>query len=322
MNPFRIDTPFHPFVKPRASGHLAVGDLHSLWWEETGPQDGAPVVVLHGGPGGGIKPYYRRLLDPSLHRGIFFDQRGCGRSTPSGSLVENTTQALVADMEALRTALGIDRWTVVGGSWGSTLALAYAQAHPERVSALVVTGVFLAGPDDIHWLWGGARAVFPEVFAARDAWLTPSERADPRAAFRRRILEGDPSNAAAAGRILGAVEGQTLDLYPPDPPEDQDACDKNAAIGSRIAAWYDAHDYFLRPEQLLKDADRLAGIPGAVIAGRSDMCTPPIGAWKLAQAWPDARLTIVAAAGHRWSDVHLGSVLVPEIARLAGGDAA
>ncbi len=319
MSVFRADTPFHPFQpRPRESGLLEVGEGHEIWWEETGPADAPPVVVLHGGPGGDIRPYYRRLLDPAAHRGIFFEQRGCGRSRPFGRLEDNTTLASIADMERLRQARGIERWTVVGGSWGSTLALAYAQAHPERVAGLVLSGVFLARREDLWWWWEGARFVFPEVYAARDGFLTPKERGDPRAAFRDRILGPDPKIAAEAAVLLGRAESQTLDLLPPPPPEDPDQIEPKDAVYGRILAWYDAHDFFLEENQLIADAGRLAGVPGAIVAGRSDMCTPVKGAYDLTAAWPDARLTIVAGAGHRWNDEKLlgQEHFVGEIARM------
>jgi len=318
MSVFRADTAFHPFVpRPRESGWLAVGDGHEIWWEETGPADGAPVLVLHGGPGGQIKPYYKRLLDPQRHRGIFFEQRGCGRSRPFGALDGNTTWDSVADIEKLRQARGVEHWTVVGGSWGSALALAYAQTHPTRVAALVVSGVFLCRREDLWWWWEGGRFVFPEVYAARDGFLPESERNDPRAAFRKRVLDPDPAIHLPAATLLGRAEGQILDLWPPPPPEDPEAIDANDAVYGRILAWYDAHDFFFRENQLIENVATLSGIPGAIIAGRSDMCTPVKGAWDLAQAWPDARLTVVAAAGHRWSDETLGRVVVSEIARLS-----
>lgn len=317
-SPFRIDTAFHGFGEAaRSHGWLRISDLHEIYWEERGPVGGAPVLVLHGGPGGDIRPYYRRLLDPNRHRGVFFEQRGCGRSRPFGELRENTTWRSVEDIEALREHLGVERWMVVGGSWGSALALAYAETHSERVSALVVSGVFLCRAEDSHWWWEGARAVFPEVYAARDAFLEPSERADARGAFNRRIASGNPDIAEAAATFLSHVESQTLDLWPPTPPEDPTASDPKGAAYGRILSWYDQNDYFFEESQLLSEAARLKGIPGAIVAGRADMCTPAKGAWDLAQCWPLARLSIVPAAGHRWSDEMLGRVLVSEIARLA-----
>ncbi|WP_301749763.1 prolyl aminopeptidase [uncultured Erythrobacter sp.] len=303
-------------ANPRASGHLDCGDGHQVWWELTGNPAGVPVVVVHGGPGGSIRPYYRRLIDPDHQQGVFFDQRGCGKSLPAGALDHNTTPDLVADMERLRTHLGFERWTVLGGSWGSTLALAYAEAHPERVAGLVVSGVYLARAFDVWWWWQGGGHVFPEVFAARDAWLPEDERSDPRSAFIRRILDLDPAIHRTAAHILGMAESQTLDLWPATPGDDLSEITDAAVQSARIFAHFEAHDYFLAPDQLLRDAGRLAGVPGAIVAGRSDMCTPPQSAWDLAQAWPDARLHIVPAAGHRWNDEQLCRPIIAELARL------
>jgi proline iminopeptidase len=319
MMPFRQDTGFFPpVIAPRASGHLEVGDGHAIWWEETGPANGRPVLVLHGGPGGSIRTYYRRLLDPARHRGLFFDQRACGKSTYTDPFAANTTQALVADMEKLRQARGIDRWTVVGGSWGSTLALAYAEAHPERLSGLVVTGVYLARAWDIAWWWGGWGPILPDVLAVRDAILPPAERANPRLAFRQRIRNPDPAVWRPAAEALAMSSTETLDLMPAQIPDKANWLDERGLLSSRLHLHYDEAEFFLQPNQLLKNAGRLAGIPGAIIAGRNDLCTPPKGAWDLKMAWPDARLSIVAAAGHRWNDEAIGRVLVPEIGRIAG----
>ncbi len=317
---YRSDTAFFPPVAtPRASGHLDVGDGQKLWWEEFGPATGIPVVIVHGGPGGYSKPYYRRLLDPARHRGILFDQRGCGKSLPFGTLQDNTTWHLVADMEKLRLARGVDRWIVVGGSWGSTLALAYAEAHPEHVAGLLVSGVHLADVADRDWWWEGVRTVYPEVLAARDSLLTPEERrGDLRAAFLARVLDPDPAIHGPAATVLGNAEGQALDLYAPDPPDDLEEMDAIAISGMRMFAHYDKALGFLRPGQLLADAHRLAGVPGEIVSGRSDMCTPPRAAYELARAWVGSRLTIVPAAGHRWSDEALGRAMIASIGRLAG----
>lgn len=314
---YRADTALaRPVPKPADSGLLKVSGGHSIWWEETGPSDGVPVLVIHGGPGGYIKPYYRRLLDPARHRGLFFDQRGCGRSEPAGTFAGNTTADLISDIEALRVARGVERWIVMGGSWGSTLALAYAQAHPDRVAALLVSGVFLARQEDQDWWWRGVESVFPDVVEARDSLLSAEEKSDPRAAFLKRVLDPDPEIHRPAAAVLGAAEGQTLDLWPSAPPEDPELVTDAEVVSMRLFAHYDVNDYFLAENQLLRDAHRLAGVPGAIVAGRSDMCTPPKGAWDLSKAWPEGRLTIVAAAGHRWNDEILGRVVVNELARL------
>lgn len=315
--PFRHDTPFHPPVPmPRVSGHLDVGEGHRIWWEETGPEQGPPVLVLHGGPGGSVRPYYRRLLDPCIHRGIFFDQRGCGRSVAPPDMASNTTSHLIADIEALRRTRGIERWVVCGGSWGSTLALAYAEAFPERCAGLVVSGVFLARPVDIDWWWHGAAYVFPDVFSGRDAFLSEAERRNPRRAILARIRSGDETAAREAAAMLVYSETQTLDVLPPTVPDDPSEISAAIMTYAGIFAHYDAQDYFLEPGALIGGAARLRGIPGAIIAGRHDMCTPPGGAWDLHKAWDGSSLRIVANAGHRWNDEVLGLVFVPELARI------
>jgi proline iminopeptidase len=319
MQPYRQDTAYWPAVyAPRLAGHLPVGDGHAIWWEETGPADGRPVLVLHGGPGGNIRVYYRRLLDPSRHRGIFFDQRACGKSTYEDPMRENNTPALIADIEKLRVARKVDRWTVVGGSWGSTLALAYAQAHPNRVSGLVVSGVYLARPWDMDWWWSGWGPILPDVLAVRDSILTSEERRDPRAAFARRVMSDDPAVYRPAMEVLGVSNGQTLDLMPQTPGDDPNWLNERAILSSRIAMVYDQAEYWLKPNQLIENAHKLSRIPVAIVAGRNDLVTPPQGAWDLKLALPQAKLSIVAAAGHRWNDEALGRVMVPEIARVAG----
>ncbi|WPZ02630.1 prolyl aminopeptidase [Blastomonas marina] len=313
----RVDTGLHPFADESfSSGWLQTDLLHRIYYEEVGNRDGIPVLVIHGGPGGEIRPYYKRLIDKERCRGVFFDQRGCGRSLPFGSLDENNTWALVSDMEQLRKHLSIDQWLLLGGSWGSALALAYAQTYPERVTALVISGVFLCRQEDVDWWWEGARTIFPEVFAARDEFLDPDERSNPRLSFHKRILDGDSSTSFSTSLMLSEVEGQTLDLWPslqPDPSEEEKV--KMAAY-ARILCWFDQNRFFLEEGQLLKDAYKLADIPGAIIAGRSDICTPPKGAWDLSREWGAANLTIVAAAGHRWSDELLGSAISREVERL------
>lgn len=316
MLPFRIDTPFHPFRSAyRVEGRLAVGDGHEIWWAETGPETGPAVVMVHGGPGGSIRPYHLRVFHPDF-RLIVFEQRGSGRSTPAGGLEANTTAHLIADMERLREARAVDRWTVVGGSWGSTLGLAYAQAHPERTAGLVVSGVFLATEREAAWMGEGLRAVFPEVFAARDAFLGPEERSQGQTALLRRIMDSDPSIAIPAATFLSHMEFQSLSLYPPLPPQDPAALDPDSAAYGRLLAHFEINRYFLEDGQLLREAGRLHGVPGAIVAGRADMCTPPQAAYDLASVWPGSRLTVVAAAGHRWNDEALAMALVPEIERV------
>ncbi|MDX2238716.1 MAG: prolyl aminopeptidase [Hyphomonadaceae bacterium] len=313
---FRLDTGLKPPRAPYVSGMLAVGDGHELYWEEAGDPDGTPLLIVHGGPGGGINPYYRQMFDPTQWRAILFEQRGCGRSVPYGSLAANTTTHLVADMEALRIARRVERWVVLGGSWGSTLALAYAQAHRTRCAALVVTGVFLARAEDRDWWWRGARALFPELWAGlRDA-IPEAERGDLRQAYLARILGDDPDASLAALKAMLAYETQMLDLFPNWQRLQNLQESQNMAAMGRLYGHYDANAHFLEEGQLLAQAPRLAGLPGWIVNGRYDSCTPPSGAYDLAQAWPDARLRIVPAAAHVWNDPIL-SLAIDEALRGA-----
>lgn len=288
---------------------LEVGDGHRVYHEVCGRDDGVPLVVLHGGPGGSIRPYYRQLANPERYRSVFFDQRGCGLSTPYGELQSNTTAHLVADMEQLRIHLGIDSWVVLGGSWGSALALAYAQAHPDRVRALIVTGVFLARQTDIDWWWHGARSLYPDVWKVLNDFLPQQERSQLRMAYLRRILNPDESVHGPAVRAMLRYETQTLDVFPTPARLEGLMESKQLLAQGRLHAYYDLNSYFLRDNQLLEDAYRLSEVPGAILNGRFDGITPPRGAFELAQAWPKARLEIVPMAGHAWNDPILGIAL-------------
>jgi len=313
----RADSAFYPPSDPHASGHLAVDDVHAIYWEETGNPNGVPLVVLHGGPGGGIRWFHGRVADPQRFRIIVFDQRGSGKSTPFGAIEQNTTQHLVSDLEALRRHLGIETWIVLGGSWGSALALAYAEAHPLSCRALIVFGVIVERRADLWWWWEGARFVYPEVWETfRDA-LPPEERDNLRENYVRRVLDPDPSIHGPAAAAWARYEAQTLDVWPDRAFIDGIAV-SNATIGAaRIFAHYDRHNFFLAEEQLFHNAHRLAGIPGSIINGRFDMCTPPRAAFELHKLWPQAEFTIVPAAGHRWTDELIAHALVRAVARAA-----
>ncbi len=315
--PFRIDTAFHPPVfEPRESRWLPVGDGHELYWEEIGPRDGTPVLVLHGGPGGATRASHRRLLDPTKHRGILFHQRGAGNSRFEELLRANTAEHLVADIERIRIARGIERWTVIGGSWGATLALLYAQTHPERTVSLVVSGMFLGRPIDFDWFWNGVRHIYPDVIDARDAWL-PEESGPPREAFRSLILGDDIKLAREAAAMISHAEAQIVTTEPLGFAEDPTIIEDRVYRSGQILSHFDANDYFVGPNKLLDNIGRLSGIPGAIIVGRADLCTPPGGAYDLHKAWPESDLTIVPNAGHKWVDEMLGWALVPAIARMA-----
>jgi proline iminopeptidase len=284
-----------PPVEPYASGMLEVGDGHTVYWEESGNPDGVPVLFVHGGPGAGCAPAYRRFFDPSFWRIILFDQRGCGRSLPAASVAANTTQALVADMERLRTHLGVKRWVLFGGSWGSTLALAYGQAHPQRALAFVLRGVFLFRPAEVEWFMTGMGTFFPDAhqrFAAHVA----GDGDDALGAWYRRLTAPDPAVHLPAARLWCAYEEACARLVPR--PDSAAASDAACLAMARIECHYMVHDGFLAPNQLLAGMEKIRHLPGIVVQGRYDVVCPPVTAWELAQAWPECRLTMVPDAGH------------------------
>ncbi len=313
----RRDASLYPPLAPHLGGDLAVDDLHTIHWEEAGAPDGMPLVILHGGPGGGIRPYHWRVCDPARFRMIDFDQRGCGRSTPFGSLERNTTWDLVEDLERLRRDRGVERWIVVGGSWGSALGLAYAETHPDRCLGLVISGVIVERREDLWWWWEGARFIYPEVWEAfRDA-LPPEERGALRANYVRRVLDPDPAVHGPAAMAWLRYEGQTLDVWPDTNAIDAVKLDAATIGAARIFAHYDRHDFFLADSQLLRDAHRLAGVPGFILNGRFDMCTPPRTAWDVHKAWPGSEFAIAPAAGHRWTDPLIAREFTRAIERVA-----
>lgn len=293
---------FYPPVEPYDSGLLDVGDGNRIYWETCGNPDGKPAVFLHGGPGGGLLPDNRRFFDPSAYRIVLFDQRNCGRSVPHAgdprvSLDDNTTPHLVADMERLREHLSVDRWLVFGGSWGSTLALAYAQAHPGRVTEMVLRGVYLVRPPDEAWAFTptGAAHLFPAEWAAfRDA-IPPAERDDLIAAYGRRIGDPDPAVHLPAAWAWIGWELAANTLLPVPPPD----LDETLVVAfARITHHYISRGGFLPDGGLLAGVDRIRHIPAVIVNGRYDMKTPPDQAWDLHRAWPEAEFHIVEDAGH------------------------
>jgi proline iminopeptidase len=295
----------YPPVDPHASGMLGVGDGHRIYWEVSGNPDGKPVVFLHGGPGSGSSPLQRRLFDPAAYRIVLFDQRGCGRSTPSvvdpdADLSANTTWHLVADMEALRAHLEIDRWQLFGGSWGATLAMAYAQRYPDRVSEIVLRGVFLLRERELDWMYrGGAGHLFPEAWAS---FVSVVASGDPLAGYHRLVNDPDPAVRARAAAAWSNWEGATVSLVP-DPNLVATYADPAFAVPfARIALHYFVHGGWLEPDQLVRDAGKLAGIPGRIVQGRYDAVCPPVTAWDLHQAWPDSTLQLLPHAGHAVTD--------------------
>jgi proline iminopeptidase len=313
----RRDTAFFPPLEPYASGHLPVDDLHRIYWEEAGNPAGIPIVLLHGGPGGGIRPYHFRSFDPTRFRAIAYDQRGCGRSTPFACLERNTTPLLVEDLEAIRKDRGIDRWIVVGSSWGSALGLAYAEAYPASCLGVLVFGVIVERKEDLWWWWEGARFIFPEVWEVFRDQLPPEERGDLRGNYVRRVLDPDPAIHGPAALAWLRYEAQTLDVWPQDSTIAGITLSEALIGAARVFAHYDKHDFFLKDTELLDNAHRLAGVPGIVLNGRFDMCTPPRTAWDVHKAWPGSEFVIAPAAGHRWTDPILARDVAWAIERLA-----
>ena len=293
----------YPPIEPYDSGHLDVGDGHSVYWELVGNPDGIPAVFLHGGPGAGCSADHRRLFDPERYRVLLFDQRGCGRSKPHAGLEANTTWHLVADMERFREMLGVDRWLVFGGSWGSCLALAYAQTHPQRVSQLVLRGIFTLRRDELQWFYQeGASWVFPEIWEGYLAPIPAQERGDLMAAYRKRLTDPDRAVQVAAARAWSLWEGRTLTLLPDEKIEAQHGDEEFALAFARIENHYFVNEGFFEEGQLIRDAHKLKDMSGVIVQGRYDMCTPMRTAWDLHKAWPEARFTVVPAAGHAFSE--------------------
>ena len=310
----------YPAIEPYRSGMLEVGDGHSLYWEQSGNPEGKPAVFLHGGPGAGCSPDHRRLFDPERYSVLLFDQRGCGRSTPHASLEANTTWHLVADIERLREAAGIERWLVFGGSWGSTLALAYAQAHPDRVTGLTLRGVFTFLPYEVDWLYkdGGASQVFPDKWEAFLAAIPEKERGDLVEAYARRLDDPDAAVRLAAAQAWSRWEAEVVTLLPNPELVAQSVEDRHAVAIARIENHYMRHLGWLEDRQLLRDVERIRSIPGIIVQGRYDICTPPRAAWDLHRAWPEADLRIVPDAGHSFAEPGILDGLVRATDELAG----
>ncbi len=301
-----------PELQPYNRGRLKVSDLHEIFFEECGNPSGKPVVVLHGGPGGGISPFLRRLHDPQAYRIVLFDQRGCGNSTPRAELRENTTWDLVADIERLRELLQIERWQVVGGSWGSTLALAYAETHPSRVSELILRGIFTVRKREIDWFYQeGASFLFPDEWEKYLAPIPAHERHDMVGAYYKQLTSDDRAVRLNAARAWSQWEGATLSLLPNPQRVDEFANDEFALAFARIECHYFVNrGFFARDDQLLADVEKLSGIPGVIIQGRYDVVTPMETAWLLHRAWPGAQFQIIEAAGHTTTEPGITSALV------------
>jgi proline iminopeptidase len=294
----------YPEIAPYRTGRLRVSELHEIYFEECGSPAGKPVVLLHGGPGGSINPVMRRYHDPRSYRIVLFDQRGCGRSTPHASLEENTTWYLVDDIERLREHLGIERWQVFGGSWGSTLGIAYAETYPERVTELVLRGIFTLRRSELEWFYQeGSSWMFPDAFEDYLRVIPEAERSDMIAAYHRRLTSPDSDVQIEAARAWSAWEGKTLSLLPDADRVRRFSEDHYALAFARIECHYFVNrGFFGSDDQLIADAHRLAAIPGIIVHGRYDVVTPVKIALDLARNWPEAKLRIVPDAGHAMTE--------------------
>jgi proline iminopeptidase len=290
----------YPDIQPFDSGTLSVSPLHTLYYEQSGNPNGKPVVFLHGGPGGGTNPKCRRFFDPAIYRIVLFDQRGCGKSTPHAELTDNTTWDLVADIERMRTHLSIDRWQVFGGSWGSTLALAYAQTHPDKVTELVLRGIFLLRRSELEWFYQqGCNALYADAWETyRDA-IPEVERADMMSAYYRRLTSPDAATRIAAARAWSVWEGATSFLWQDRTHIASSGENEFALAFARIECHYFVNGGFLEHDnQLLRNVERIRDIPAIIVQGRYDVVCPMRSAWDLHRAWPEADLKIVQDAGH------------------------
>jgi proline iminopeptidase len=293
----------YPKIEPYETGRLDVGDGHSLYWERCGTRGAKPVVFLHGGPGAGCSPDHRRQFDPERYDILLFDQRGCGRSTPHASLEANTTWHLVEDIERLRQMIGVERWMVYGGSWGSTLSLAYAQAHPQRATELVLRGIFTFRQTELDWLYlYGASEIFPDKWEEFLAPIPEAERDDLVAAYHRRLTGADAAEQLQAAKAWSKWEAETVTLLPNPAVIEEHTSDDFAIAIARIENHYMINKGWIEEGALIRDAGILADIPGVIVQGRYDCCTPPAAAWDLHQAWPQARLEIVPDGGHLYNE--------------------
>jgi proline iminopeptidase len=301
----------YPEIEPYVRHSLSVDHPHQLYIEECGNPNGIPVVFLHGGPGAGCEPFQRRFFDPLRYRIVLFDQRGCGRSTPHAELNGNSTQSLVADIERVREHLGIDRWLVFGGSWGSTLGLVYAETHPDVVTGLVLRGVFLCRPRDIQWFYqDGASYLFPDYWRDYVAPIPESERGALVSAYYQRLTGADEFTRMAAAKAWSLWEGRTATLLPRQAVIEHFSNPFTALSLARIECHYFMHDSFLEPDQILNQAHRLRGIPGVIVHGRYDVVCPVEQAFALHEAWPQAHLEVIADAGHSATEPGIVDALV------------
>lgn len=302
----------YPLIAPYHEGQLQVSELHTLHFEESGNPQGKPIVLLHGGPGGGCPPYYRQYFHPQKWRLIMFDQRGCGQSQPHAELRENTTWDLVSDIERLREHLGIKKWCVFGGSWGSTLSLAYSQTHPERCLGLILRGIFLLRQKELRWFYQeGASYIFPDAWEEYLKPIPVDERDDLLTAYYRRLTSPDLKVRQAAARAWSIWEASTSRLFTDTQLMQTFGEDKFAEAFARIECHYFINKGFLKDDnQLLLNVDQIRHIPGVIVQGRYDVVCPMVSAWELHKAWPEAEFIVVPDAGHSMSEVGIRSALI------------
>ena len=321
LGPSQVDLrPLYPKIEPYDQGHLAVSGHHEVYYEQCGNPDGKPVVFVHGGPGGGATEDYRRFFDPDAYRIVLFDQRGCKRSRPYASLQDNTTWHLVDDIEAIREHLAIERWQVFGGSWGSTLSLSYAEKHPERVTELVLRGIFMLRRKELLWFYQeGASQLFPDAWEKYLEPIPEVERGDLMSAYYRRLTSEDETTRVTAARAWSIWEGSTSLLYPSEEKIAETGADEFAVAFARIECHYFVNGgFFATEDQLLREVDRIRHIPTVTVQGRYDVVCPARSAWDLYRRWPESELVIVDDAGHSASEPGNRSELVRATDRFRG----
>ena len=301
-------------IQPYDSGHIRVSPFHELYYEQSGTPNGKPVVFLHGGPGAGLVPDYRRFFDPNAYRVILFEQRGAGRSRPHASLDDNTTWHLVEDIEKIRAQFGVEQWLVFGGSWGSTLALAYAETHPERVTGLVLRGIFLCRPKEIRWFYEdsqGASAIFPDVWEQYVGLIPEAERSDMIGAYYRRLTSDDESVRHKAAQAWSIWEASALKLLPDQSLIEEFTQPEMAIALARIECHYFINNCFFETENyLIENVERIRHLPGVIVHGRYDIVCPFMNAWDLHRAWPEATLNVIPNAGHAATETGIADALI------------
>jgi proline iminopeptidase len=301
---------------PARHGWLPLDGLHAMYYEESGSPGGIPVVYVHGGPGAGLEPEMRAVHDPEAFRLVMYDQRGAGKSTPAGEIRDNTIAHLVDDLDRLRAHLGIERWIVSGGSWGTTVALAYAQRHADRCLALVLRGIFLGEDSDVRWFENGVRTFYPDVWAATIAGLEPDASGDFLAPLRQQILDPDPAIAGPAAVKMARYEWLACSVDPDVDAIDDQLTAEYCLPYQRIGAHYREHLFFLEPGQLLREIPAMRHVPGFIVNGRLDMICPPTTAYRLSEAWPEAELHLVPMAGHFATEPGIAGALLSVMERL------